>query len=87
MTGARPTASGPLTGYGVLEIGDLRTALGARMLADPGAEVIRVEPLGGLPDRQRAPFSGGGRYPTTRDSNADDRGRAARLAGTKVIGY
>ena len=41
----------------MIEIGDLRTALGARLLADLGAEVIRVEPPGGLPDRMEQPFA------------------------------
>jgi crotonobetainyl-CoA:carnitine CoA-transferase CaiB-like acyl-CoA transferase len=49
---------GPLSGYRVLEIGDLRTALGCRLLADLGAEVIRIEPPGGSPDRHLAPFAG-----------------------------
>jgi crotonobetainyl-CoA:carnitine CoA-transferase CaiB-like acyl-CoA transferase len=49
---------GPLFGYRILEIGDLRTALGCRQLADLGAEVIRIEPPGGAPDRHLAPFAG-----------------------------
>jgi crotonobetainyl-CoA:carnitine CoA-transferase CaiB-like acyl-CoA transferase len=49
---------GPLSGYRILEIGDLRTSLGCRQLADLGAEVIRIEPREGSPDRHLAPFAG-----------------------------
>jgi crotonobetainyl-CoA:carnitine CoA-transferase CaiB-like acyl-CoA transferase len=50
--------TGPLSGYRILELGDLRTALGCRQLADLGAEVIRIEPPEGAPDRHLAPFAG-----------------------------
>ncbi|HVN84864.1 MAG TPA: CoA transferase [Candidatus Binatia bacterium] len=42
----------------VVDLTDLRGALAARMLADLGADVIKVEPPGGEADRLRAPFAG-----------------------------
>lgn len=50
-----PTMDGPLEGVRVI---DLTTRLGAytgRLLSDLGAEVIRVEPRGGAPERNHAP--------------------------------
>ena len=40
----------------VLDLCDLRGALAGRMLADLGADVLKVEPPGGERDRLRAPF-------------------------------
>ncbi|MEV6903428.1 CoA transferase [Amycolatopsis sp. NPDC051372] len=55
-----PTNPGPLDGVRVI---DLTTWLGAytgRLLTDLGAEVIRVEPDGGVPERQRPPLTADG---------------------------
>ena len=48
-----------LSGYRVVELTDERGVLAGRILADMGAEVIKVEPPGGDPWRQRGPFLGG----------------------------
>jgi crotonobetainyl-CoA:carnitine CoA-transferase CaiB-like acyl-CoA transferase len=43
----------------VLDLTDLRGALAGRMLADLGADVVKVEPPRGDDGRLRAPFAGG----------------------------
>ena len=48
--------SDALAGLRVLELADRSAALGGRILADLGAEVILVEPPGGAPIRDEAPF-------------------------------
>ena len=51
-------ASGPLAGIRVLEFTQIIAGpFGCMMLADQGAEVIKVEPPGGEPWRQFAPFA------------------------------
>lgn len=42
----------------VIELGDIPAAYTARALADLGADVIKVEPLGGDPSRWLPPFAG-----------------------------
>lgn len=42
----------------VIDLTDVRGAMAGRMLADLGADVLKVEPPGGDPDRLRAPFAG-----------------------------
>ena len=54
-----PPASGPLQGVRVLDLTDERAIYGAKLLADLGAEVVRPEPRGGDPLRERGPRSGG----------------------------
>src|SRR5262245_49354530 len=49
----------PLAHLRVVDLTDLRGALAGRLLADLGAEVIKVEPPGGDPGRWRPPFAGG----------------------------
>jgi crotonobetainyl-CoA:carnitine CoA-transferase CaiB-like acyl-CoA transferase len=51
---------GALDGLTIVECGTRGAAsYGAKMLADLGAEVIKVEPPAGDPDRARGPFPGG----------------------------
>src|SRR5262249_41225443 len=50
--------NGPLSALRVVELTDLRGALAGRALADLGADVVKVEPPGGDPDRLTAPFVG-----------------------------
>jgi crotonobetainyl-CoA:carnitine CoA-transferase CaiB-like acyl-CoA transferase len=54
----RPFLPGPLAHLRVVELTDLRGALAGRMLADLGADVVKVEPPGGDPDRLCPPFVG-----------------------------
>ena len=50
----------PLAGVRVLELGDdLAAAYTGRLLADLGADVVKVEPPGGDPLRHRGPYVGG----------------------------
>ena len=49
-------APGALDGVRVLDLVDERGIYGAKLLADLGADVIRVEPPGGDPLRHRGPF-------------------------------
>jgi crotonobetainyl-CoA:carnitine CoA-transferase CaiB-like acyl-CoA transferase len=49
----------PLAHLRVVDLTDLRGALAGRLLADLGADVIKVEPPGGDPGRSRPPFAGG----------------------------
>ena len=52
---------GALTGLRVVEIGDEKGAYCAKLLADLGADVIRIEPPGGDPARALVPRSDDGR--------------------------
>jgi crotonobetainyl-CoA:carnitine CoA-transferase CaiB-like acyl-CoA transferase len=52
----RPAALGHLR---VIDLTDLRGALACRMLAELGADVVKVEPPDGDPGRLRPPFVGG----------------------------
>ncbi len=49
---------GPLSHLRVVDLTDLRGALAGRILADLGADVVKVEPPGGDADRLRPPFAG-----------------------------
>ena len=51
-----PTA--PLAHLRVIDLTDLRGALATRLLADLGADVIKIEPSGGAVDRLRPPYAG-----------------------------
>ena len=52
-------APAALTHLRVVELGDLPAAYAGRLLADLGADVIKVEPRGGAPERRLPPFAGG----------------------------
>ena len=54
MNAAGPTALGTVR---VLDLADERAIYGSKLLADLGADVIRVEPPGGDPLRQRGPHT------------------------------
>ena len=49
---------GPLSHLRVLDLTDLRGALAGRLLADLGADVVKIEPPGGDPGRLTPPFAG-----------------------------
>jgi crotonobetainyl-CoA:carnitine CoA-transferase CaiB-like acyl-CoA transferase len=49
----------PLGHLRVVDVTDLRGAMAGRILADLGANVIKVEPPGGDPARLQGPFAGG----------------------------
>ncbi len=49
----------PLAGVRVLDLGGELSAYGTKILADLGADVVKVEPKGGDRQRLRPPFSGG----------------------------
>jgi len=55
---ARPDA-GALQGVRLLDLTDERGVYGAKLLADLGADAVRVEPPGGDPLRRRGPFVDG----------------------------
>jgi crotonobetainyl-CoA:carnitine CoA-transferase CaiB-like acyl-CoA transferase len=50
------TVSGPLDGLRVLDLADASGALAGKLLGDLGADVIAIEPPGGLPSRAIGPF-------------------------------
>lgn len=49
----------PLDGVRVLDLGGELSAYGTKILADLGADVVKVEPAGGDRQRRRPPFAGG----------------------------
>jgi crotonobetainyl-CoA:carnitine CoA-transferase CaiB-like acyl-CoA transferase len=59
LTAPSPAAPGPpLAHLRVVEVSDLRGALAGRILADLGADVVKVEPVGGDPGRLAPPVAG-----------------------------
>ena len=50
-------ASGPLAGARVLDLSDERGIYGGKLLADFGAEMVRLERAGGDPLREKGPFA------------------------------
>ncbi|MFN0149028.1 MAG: CaiB/BaiF CoA transferase family protein [Dehalococcoidia bacterium] len=59
MTEQDDGAHAPLAGIRVLDLTTERAELAGRLLADLGAEVIKVEPPGGSPSRALPPFTAG----------------------------
>jgi len=57
------TNVGALTHIRIVELGDIPASYATRLLADLGADVIKVEPLGGDPNRLLPPFAGGIEHP------------------------
>lgn len=53
-----PRAPGALAHLRVVELGDVPGAYAGRLLADLGADVVKVEPPGGAPERRLPPFAG-----------------------------
>ena len=51
-------SEGALAGYRVLDLADVKGAYCTKLLADLGAEVIKVERPGGDPTRELPPFAG-----------------------------
>src|ERR1041385_5333064 len=47
----------------VIELGDIPASYAARQLADLGADVIKIEPPGGDPNRLLPPFAGNIEHP------------------------
>jgi crotonobetainyl-CoA:carnitine CoA-transferase CaiB-like acyl-CoA transferase len=70
--------AGPLAHLRVIDLTDIRGALAARLLADLGADVVKVEAPGGDAGRARAPHAGdvadGGRALAFLYRNANKRG-------------
>lgn len=60
-----PHPTGPLAGYRVLDFADEKGQLCARVLAELGADVIKVEPRDGDPTRLNGPFFKGEPGPNT----------------------
>ena len=50
-----------LSGYRLLELADEAGVLCGKVFADLGADVLKIEPPGGSPDRDRPPFAAGQR--------------------------
>ena len=52
------STAGALSHIRIVELGDIPASYATRLLADLGADVIKVEPLGGDPNRLLPPFAG-----------------------------
>ena len=77
-------AEGALAGLRVLDLTDHRGVLTGRMLAILGADVLQVEPAGGVDSRRRAPFDVMGDRNGTGDGDGRDIGAANRVGdGTR----
>ncbi|HEX9661571.1 MAG TPA: CoA transferase, partial [Candidatus Binatia bacterium] len=59
----RGNSDGALSHLRVIELGDIPASYATRLLADLGADVIKVEPPGGDPNRLLPPFSGNIEHP------------------------
>ena len=63
MADERDTGAGALSHIRVVEFGDIPAAYATRWLADLGADVIKVDPPGGDPNRWLPPFAGDTEHP------------------------
>ena len=83
MPDSRP---GPLANVRVIDLTDDRAMYAGKLIADLGAQVIRVEPAGGDPLRQRGPFHGNGTslwhafFASSRDFQTEEPDSVSRLA-------
>ncbi|MCY3568112.1 MAG: CoA transferase, partial [Chloroflexi bacterium] len=88
MTDTRP---GPLANVRVVDLTDDRAIYAGKLLGDLGAEVIRVEPDGGDPLRERAPFHANGYslwhafFASSRTFSSGDSDAVANLAASAEI--
>ena len=88
MPDSRP---GPLANVRIIDLTDDRAIYAGKLLADLGARVTRVEPAGGDPLRQRAPFHDNGAslwhafFASSRHSQAEEPGSLAQLAQSADI--
>src|ERR1700746_167618 len=57
-TEAKQNNDGALSHIRIVELGDIPASYAPRLLADLGADVIKVEPPGGDPNRLLPPFAG-----------------------------
>jgi crotonobetainyl-CoA:carnitine CoA-transferase CaiB-like acyl-CoA transferase len=79
------TVPGALDGIRVLDVGGelVGAAYATKLLADLGADVVKIEPLTGDPTRRRGPFAGGAPHPERSGLflylNANKRGLALDL--------
>jgi crotonobetainyl-CoA:carnitine CoA-transferase CaiB-like acyl-CoA transferase len=73
------SSGGALAGVRVLDLVDERGVYGSKLLADLGADVIRVEPPGGDPLRHRGPHSDDQPGPTSSRNQTEPRNRAGHL--------
>ena len=62
----------PLTGYRVLDLSGPMGVYCGKLMADMGADVIKVEPPGGDPMRRIGPFLDRAGYPEHDGGDADD---------------
>src|SRR5215471_6629500 len=56
-------STGALSHIRIVELGDIPASYATRLLADLGADVIKVEPPGGDPNRWLPPFAGDIEHP------------------------
>src|SRR5207344_2735972 len=70
--------AGALSHIRVVELGDIPASYATRLLADLGADVIKIEPRGGDPNRLLPPFAGNIEHPerslTFINANTNKRG-------------
>ena len=72
----------------IIEMGDIPASYATRLLADLGADIIKIEPPGGDPSRKLPPFAGGIEDPerslTFIHANTNKRSMVLNLAYSAV---